>query len=961
MNNEVRYSSDKLIKLLMLLSISSFIILAFVLTMVFTNAFNNSLNISLSEIEKNDNKSAKLEALDRIEKLTNFINLYENTLEEKAKNRVSDNVNFAINMIAEIYRQYQDFPQEIIYQKIRDRLRNIRFFNDKTGYFFIYDLKGNCILLPPNPKLESTNQINLQDSKKQYTVQRMIKIVKTKSRGFLSWFWYKPGEKTMKEKLGFAQLYKPLGIFVGTARYEENILNDIKKDVKLYLNKPDKNDYGYIFAYDFSGNSMLENENFKKINRWDDIIQGKHVVRDAIRGAQIVPDGFFMKYKTKNGKENFSYIKLIPAFNWVIGAKVQNKKAIYQKEKEFLRRNANSILRNSILILILVVSLFVIGFWLVAFKIKQLFRGLEKSVIDRTRELVEQKNIFKILFDRASDGILLSQHKKLYDCNNEAVRIMGANNKEEFLKLNIQDFLPHMQENGKNSMKFLESMLDIGRKKGKSDFEIEAIRVDGKPIWLHISSVKLDLHEGTIGYFVLRDITEQKKIEKDLLIQQDKLLFQATHDMLTSLPNRILMMDRLHESLKKAKRENRYLEVLFLDIDNFKVVNDALGHELGDLLLIQISSVLRGLVREVDVVSRFGGDEFVMILNGFKNKGDSSIIINKIVERFQEPFYIQNNSFSITFSIGISVYPDDSSDRQDLLKYADMAMYGAKNSGKNRYVYYDRSMNVDVLKHIRIEKEIRDGIKNDEFILYYQPQYDATSKEIVGFEALVRWQHPSLGLKFPDYFIQIAENSSLIVDLGESISKKAINQVALWYKQGLNPGVISINFTSRQLEGIGFFDNLQQIMEEAECKPEWIEAELIERYIMSNTEKTSKFLEKFKNMGISVAIDDFGTGYSSLSYLKYLDISKLKIDKKFIDDLAIDKKDRAIAKSIVDLSKGLGIKVIAEGVETKEQYEILKRLGCQIIQGYYFSKPIPSADAETLLLKKQEEIPRLPK
>jgi len=188
--------------------------------------------------------------------------------------------------------------------------------------------------------------------------------------------------------------------------------------------------------------------------------------------------------------------------------------------------------------------------------------------------------------------------------------------------------------------------------------------------------------------------------------------------------------------------------------------------------------------------------------------------------------------------------------------------------------------------------------------------------------------------------------------LGELISKKAINQVALWYKQGLNPGIVSINFTSRQLESIGFFDNLQQIIKEAQCKPEWIEAELIERYIMSNTEKTAQFLEEFKNMGINVAIDDFGTGYSSLGYLKYLDISKLKIDKKFIDDLATDKKDRAIAKSIVDLSKGLDLKVIAEGVETKEQYEILKKLGCQIIQGYYFSRPIPSGDAETLLLKK---------
>lgn len=952
----MKYSSDKLIKLLMLLSIFSFVILAFVLTMVFTNALNDGLSNSLSHIAKKDDKNAKIEAQDRIEKLTTFIDFYKKTLEEKAKERLVDNVNFATDIIDEIYNRYQDFPQGIIYQRIKDRLRDIRFFDDKTGYFFIYDLKGNCILLPTHPKLEGTNQINLQDSKKQYTIQRMIEIVKTKNSGFLSWFWYKPGEKTMKEKLGFVQLYKPLGIFIGTARYEESILSEIKKDVNLYLHSLKKNDYGYIFAYDFSGNSMLESENFKKINRWNDIIQGEHIVRDAIKGAQIIPGGFFMKYKNRDGKENCSYLKLIPEFKWVIGTKVQNKKAIFEKEKAILKQNTKRILKNSILILILIVSLFIIGFWLITFKIKQLFRRIKKAEIDKARELDEQKNIFKILFDKASDGIALSKHKKLYACNNEIVKMMGADSKEEFLKLDTEDLFPATQEDGKNSIEFLESKLDIAREKGKVDFEIEGKKLNGELIWLHISSIVLDIREGRVGYFVFRDITRQKKMEKDLLIEQDKLLFQATHDSLTSLPNRTLMMDRLHECLKKAKREKRYLEVLFLDIDNFKVINDALGHETGDLLLIEISSVFRELVREVDVVSRFGGDEFVMILNGFKNKGDSSIIINKIIKRFQEPFYIQNNPFNLTLSIGISVYPDDSSDEHDLLKYADMAMYRAKNSGKNRYVYYERSMNVDVLKHIKIEKEIRDGIKNDEFILYYQPQYSTIGKEIVGFEALVRWQHPTLGLKFPDYFIQIAENSSLIVDLGELISKKAISQVALWYKQGLNPGIVSINFTSRQLESRGFFDNLQKIIEEAQCKPEWIEAELVERYIMSNTERTAKFLDKFKSMGINVAIDDFGTGYSSLGYLKYLDISKLKIDKKFIDDLATDKKDRAITKSIVDLSKGLDLKVIAEGVETKEQYRILKRLGCQIIQGYYFSKPIPSADAE-LLLRKQLRAP----
>jgi predicted signal transduction protein with EAL and GGDEF domain len=371
---------------------------------------------------------------------------------------------------------------------------------------------------------------------------------------------------------------------------------------------------------------------------------------------------------------------------------------------------------------------------------------------------------------------------------------------------------------------------------------------------------------------------------------------------------------------------------------------------VGDLLLIEIASVLRGLVRATDTISRVSGDEFVLVTDDLSSVEDNTAIIQKIVDRFQEPFYIKNNPFEITFSIGISVYPNDAQDEQSLLKYADMAMYRAKNSGKNRYIYYDESMNSDILEHIKIEQEIRRGIENDEFVLHYQPQFQVGTKKIVGFEALVRWEHPELGLKYPDYFIQIAENSNLMIPLGRIISKKAMEQISSWYKKGLNPGVVSINFTTKQLEEENFFDDLKDLLKETECRAEWVEAELIERYVMRDTEKTTNLLKYFKDIGMQVAIDDFGTGYSSLSYLKYLEISKLKIDKAFIDELEFDMKDRAIAKSIIDLSIGLNLKVLAEGVETKKQYEILEELGCQIIQGYYFSRPVSADTAENLLL-----------
>ncbi|NOX15926.1 MAG: EAL domain-containing protein, partial [Epsilonproteobacteria bacterium] len=861
-----------------------------------------------------------------------------------------------IDLVKDIYEENIGAPKEIIYKKIRKKLKNIRFFDNKSGYYFIYDLKGNCILLPSKPSLEGTNQINLLDGNKEYVVQKIIKIVQSQGEGFGTWSWHKIGEKKMQKKIGFVKLFKPLNILIGSARYEEDITKIIKTEVKIYLKSLSKNEYGYIFAYDFSGNSMLDwVGRYKHINRWNDVTQGYHLIRYAIRGAKVNPEGFFMHYNLKDQKNRLSYIKLISGFDWIIGTNVQSNSSIYLNQKKQLKESLFDTLRNAIYISIVILIVFIFIFFIISLKIKKLFKKLERAVNVKTTELIEQKNVFKRLFDGASDGLALSKNKKMYDVNSAVLKIFEASSKSEFLALQNEDYFPQKQDNGQDSLKLLKSKIDIVNKEGKVDFEIQAKTLNGRKIWLNVVATKIILQLEDVGYFVFRDITSRKKIEEELEVQHQKLLFQAKHDPLTSLPNRIFLMDRLHQSIKRLKRSKKYLAVVFLDIDNFKNINDAFGHDIGDLLLIEISTILKNLLRNTDTIARFGGDEFVILLDDLNSIDYSSTIIQKIVDSFQEPFYIKNNPFDITFSIGVSVYPNDAKEEMNLLKYADMAMYRAKNSGKNRYVYYDGSMNTDILEHIQLKQEIKRGIENNEFILHYQPQFTVGSEDIVGFEALVRWQHPLYGFKFPDYFIQIAENSNLMIPLGEMISKKAMQQIASWYEEGLNPGIMSINFTAKQLESPDFFDKLQIMLDETGCRPEWIEAELIERYIMSDTEKTTNLLKCFKDIGISVAIDDFGTGYSSLGYLKYLQITKLKIDKTFVDDLVNDKKDRVITKSIIDITIGLDIEVLAEGVETKEQYDILQKLGCQIIQGYYFSKPIPSDDARTLLIKKLQE------
>ncbi len=835
----MNYDSNRLMRSLMILSIAGFVVLAFVLTTVFTNAFYENLNNSLSNIKIKYNKNAKIEAQDKIQKLVGYINIYKKTLEQSSKDRVRDNVNFAISVINDVCRQFYGFPKSIIYQKIADRLRSTRFFDDETGYFFIYDLKGNCILLPTNPELEGTNQINLLDGNKRYIIKDMIDMMKSQHEGSVSWSWYKINGHKMKKKIGYVKLYKPLDIFIGSARYKEDIYKDIKNDIGKYLKSLHKDEYGYIFAYDFSGNSVLEDGKLKYINRWNDVVRGNHLVRNAIEGAQIIPDGFFMKYTSKTGEKRSSYIELISDLNWVIGTNVKDITPLYKKEKLFLKKNMSNMLDDAILIALFILIVFIVVFLLISIKVGRLFKKLEKTIYIRTKELVEQKSVFKKLFDKASDGIVLSKNKRVFDCNDAIVKIFEAKNKEELLSIKTKDFFPQKQSGGIDSMEYFQNELDTIDKKEVVEFEIEALTFTGKKIWLNIVATPIVLQNERIGYFVIRDITNRKRAEHDLYLQQKKLEFQAKHDALTSLPNRISLMDRLHQCVKIAHRNKSYIAVAFLDIDNFKMVNDAFGHNIGDLLLIEVSSVLRSLVRESDIVSRFSGDEFVVVLTDLKTVDDSSNIIQKIVDRFQKPFFVQNNPFDITFSIGISLYPNDADDEQDLLKYADMAMYRVKNSGKNTYIYYDESMNTNILEHIKIEQDMKEGIKNDEFVLHYQPQFEVGSEKIIGFEALVRWQHPKLGLKFPDYFIDIAENSNLMIPLGEVISKKAMQQIAQWYEMGLNPGIMSINFTSKQLESDLFFSKLKKFLDESKCRPEWVEAELIERYVMSDTRKTT--------------------------------------------------------------------------------------------------------------------------
>ncbi len=474
---------------------------------------------------------------------------------------------------------------------------------------------------------------------------------------------------------------------------------------------------------------------------------------------------------------------------------------------------------------------------------------------------------------------------------------------------------------------------------------------DGNRHYIELSASPLfDTDKNCIGIIEsARDITEHLEVQDELREQKSILNHQAHHDALTGLPNRVLFHDRLGQAIEKAKRSGSKIALLFIDLDHFKEINDSLGHGVGDEVLKIVTQRLRDVIRDKDTIARLGGDEFTVVLEDLALAQDASLISNKILKILCEPININDNTLYVSSSIGISIYPDDGQESHNLLKFADSAMYKAKDEGRNNYQYYNSSMTELAFERVVMEASLRVGIKNEEFIVYYQPQVDGSTDTIIGMEALVRWNHPTMGIVSPAKFIPLAESTGLIVELDRYVMKTAMKQLSQWYKEGLNPGKLAMNLAVKQLKQKDFISMFTSLLKETECKAEWIELEVTEGQIMTNPQEAIKILQEISDLGVELAVDDFGTGYSSLAYLKRLPIDKLKIDQAFVRDLPDDEEDAGITRAVIALAKSLNLRIIAEGVETQAQRDFIVENGCENIQGYFYSKPIPADEIEVIL------------
>ncbi|HEY8037703.1 MAG TPA: EAL domain-containing protein [Methylobacter sp.] len=557
------------------------------------------------------------------------------------------------------------------------------------------------------------------------------------------------------------------------------------------------------------------------------------------------------------------------------------------------------------------------------------------------RKRVEEKlRLAATVFESTLEGILITDAKTNVIKVNQALCSITGYSVEEFI-----GSTPNIIKSERHSHAFFRQLWDILNKTGQWRGEIWNRRKNGEifPAWVNISAVPSSATNKTSHYVaVFTEITELK-------LSEERLNYLAHHDPLTGLPNRLLFHDRLEQAVLQAQRSKHMIAVMFLDLDRFKAINDTLGHVIGDQLLVAVAERLKHCARETDTIARLGGDEFAVIITRIIQEEDVEQVAQKIIQALSSVYSVGGYEVFITASIGINLYPGIDNDRGKLLENADVAMYHAKQFGRNNYKFYSTDMNAVAFERLMLETNLRRALEREEFRLYYQPQIDMQSGIVNGVEALIRWQHPELGLVSPLEFIPLLEETGLILPVGEWVIRTACKQIREWLDAGFPPLVMAVNLSARQFRQPNLIEMIEQALHEFNIPPAQLELELTESVMMDNMEETVETLKKLKLLGLKIAIDDFGTGVSSLGYLKHFPIDTLKISHDFVLNLPMDSADASIASAVIGLARNMQLSSVAEGVENQGQMDFLRGQDCERMQGFLFSRPIPSDQMTTLL------------
>ncbi|MEH6358476.1 MAG: EAL domain-containing protein [Pseudomonadales bacterium] len=556
---------------------------------------------------------------------------------------------------------------------------------------------------------------------------------------------------------------------------------------------------------------------------------------------------------------------------------------------------------------------------------------------------------YQLLFDSSHDALFTAAPPSWHftAANQAALNMFGVSSLAEFITLGSRGISPERQPDGRLSSEKAQKEIATAMCEGLNSFEWNLQTLNGAAFPAEIKLTRMDEGGEAFLHCVARDISARKKTEQEIL-------HQAHFDSLTNLPNRFLSLDRLTNIIWDAQRNKKFAAVMFLDLDDFKKVNDSLGHETGDKLLIESARRLRNTVRAGDTVGRLGGDEFIVLISGLKNTADVSSLAEKILNEFRAVFKVDGRELILSASIGIAIYPNDGDDVKALLRNADTAMYHSKEQGRDCFSYFTEAMNLEVFRRIALEEQMFGALDRNEFRVLYQPKVEIYSGRIIGAEALLRWRNPVLADVFPNEFIPIAECSGLIVALGQFVLTEALSMAAQWQDDFDSCFHMAVNLSPRQMRNVNLVSDVMEALLQSGVRAETLELEITEGVLMGSNTYVNETLGGLSHLGVGIVMDDFGTGYSSLSYLRRYPFDTLKIDRSFVNDISIGRVGRELVNATIAMAHGLGLKVVAEGVETKEQLTHLAAQGCDFAQGYLFSKPV-SAEEITRMLENQNK------
>lgn len=875
--------------------------------------------------------------------------------EEVLEKNITDKVDFAIQIAESIHTRESPLrPPEEVKHLIVEALRPLRFF-DGRGYFFIDDMAGRFILLPTAPELEGQLAPNNRDDTGHPIMQGLIEAArKPRGEGFSRYRWYRPDDPhNMADKLAYVRYFEPYDWLIGTGDYIYEWESIQQREAIERLRAIRFGRSGYVAVLDRGGQALLFPADPGVEGRAFSTLDGprlealRAIYRKARDGGGFIrydwpppgqPDTLQSKLARVEMAEPWGWVLIVTVFEDDVKAAIDAEMALY--EAGTTRRLLNLALTLVAAMLAALAAAVLFSRWSSRlFNAYHLENQAQREALrQQAVELRESERKLNVILDSVEAHIYIKGPDYRYQyANHQTCELFG---------------MPPDAVIGQDDSAFFDAATTLTiRANDRKVLErgervsVEEINTDTSgQVTRAFLSVKIPLRRENGEIYALcgisTDITQRKAME-------DEIRQLAFYDPLTHLPNRRLLIDRLQQLLATNARASQHGALLFIDLDNFKTLNDTLGHDKGDILLQQVAARLVTCVREGDTVARLGGDEFVIML---RNLGEFAAdaaarakqVAEKVLDRLGAPFMIDKLTHFNTASVGVTVFIGKDHSVEDLLKQADLAMYQAKSAGRNTLRFFDPEMQAALSTRTALEADMRAGVERGQFLLFYQPQVDFND-ELLGAEALVRWQHPERGLLGPDTFIPLAEDTGLILTLGSWVLETACVQLEAWHRQAETARLtLAVNVSARQFRQPDFVDQVLATLARTGADPKHLKLELTESLLLADIDDSITKMSALKAQGVSFSLDDFGTGYSSLAYLKRLPIDQLKIDRSFVRDLLTDPNDAAIARAIVTLAGSLGLMVIAEGVETAEQRDCLAVQGCKAYQGYYFGRPAPA-------------------